>query len=170
MRPFQVGNVLDHLGFNFHSAGNIDTIPVNVKLVIDLHNMVVVLQVHRKLIKQEGFILEEDRFFEGIIPKNGFKFPIRKRFIQHIAIDQPDSFTGFFLGEILTLKGQNVIEQGLVPPVPGSHIQELHAGFYRGQPFGKVLNFIFRPIVQNGPFNTLELQNRIAVIPAHLGI
>ena len=68
--------MLDHLGFNLHSAGNIDTIPVNVKLVIDLHNMVVVLQVHRKLIKQEGFILEEDRFFEGIIPKNGFKFPI----------------------------------------------------------------------------------------------
>ena len=76
MRPLQVRDMLDHLGFNFHSTGNIDTIPVNVKLVIDLHNMVVVLQVHRKLIKQEGFIFEENGLFEGFIPKNRFKFPI----------------------------------------------------------------------------------------------
>ena len=97
--------MLDHLRFNLHSAGNINTIPVNVKLVIDFYNMVVVLQVNRKLIKQKCFILEEDRLFEGIIPKDCFKFPVRKGIFQHIPVDHADSFTGFFLGEVLALKG-----------------------------------------------------------------
>ena len=170
MRPFQVGNVLDHLGFNFHSAGNIDTIPVNVKLVIDLYNVIIVLQIHRKLIKQKGFILEEDRFLECFIPKDGFKFPVRKGIFQHIPVDHADSFTGFFFGEVLALKCQNIVEQGLVPSVPGSHIQELHAGFYRGKPLGKVLNIIFRAIQKNFPIHPIEAHNGITVVPANLGI
>ena len=48
--------MLDHLRFNFHSARNINAIPVNVKLVIDFHNMVVILQVNRKLIKQKCLV------------------------------------------------------------------------------------------------------------------
>ena len=151
-------------------ARNINPILVNVKLTIDLHNMVVVLQVGCKLIKQESGTFEKHRLLERIIPKNGFQFPFRQRIRKNIPVDQADGFTGFFLCEILALKGQNVIEQALVPSIPGFHIQKLHIGFHRGQPFGKFLNFIFWAILKHGAIHTLEAHNGIAVIAPHLGI
>ena len=169
-RPFQVADQLDHGPFNLTGTGNIDTILVNVKLVIDLHNMVVVLQVGGELIKQEGFIPEEGCFLEGIIPKDHIKFLVGKGLFQHITVNQPDTFTGFFLGEIVTLKGQNVVEQGLVPPITFPKVREIIVAFHWGQPLGKFLNLPFREVIQNGPFHATGLQDFIAVIGSNLSI
>ena len=103
-----------------------------MKLVIDLHNMVVVLQVGGELIKQEGFIPKEGCFLEGIIPKDHIKFLVGKGLLQHITVNQPDTFTGFFLGEIVTLKGQNVVEQGLVPSITFPKVRKIIVAFHWG--------------------------------------
>ena len=116
---------------------------------IDFDNVGIPFQVFSKAVMLETPALEERLLLKCFIPKNGFKFPIVQGGFQHIAIDQPDSFTGFFLGEILALKGQNVVEQGLVPPVTFPKVPEVNICFYRDQPLGKVLNFIFRPVILN---------------------
>ena len=46
--------MLYHSSFNFRIAGNIDTILVNVKLIIDFDNVVIVLQEGCEFIKQEA--------------------------------------------------------------------------------------------------------------------
>ena len=79
-----------------------------MQLSVDFYNVIVVFHEISKLIMKKRLILEKYRLFERIIPQNGFKFPAIQGIRKNIPVDQPDTFTGFFLGEILTLKGQNV--------------------------------------------------------------
>ena len=142
-----------------------------MKLIIDFDNMVVVLYVGCELIKQESWTHKEHGLFESIIPKDCFNFIIRKWYFQHKFIDNSDCFPCFFNREIIALQGQNIIEQALISPIPGIHIQKFHVGFYRMKPTGKGLGFlIFGGIIKDFTHFTAVFQHFIGTACSYLYI
>ena len=68
--------MLNHGGFNLAISSGIDTVLVNVQLIIDLDDMGVVLQEDSKLIKQERATVVENGFLERIIPQDSFNLAV----------------------------------------------------------------------------------------------
>ena len=68
--------MLNHGGFNLAISSGIDTVLVNVQLIIDLDDMGVVLQEDSELIKQERATVVENGFLERIIPQDSFNLAV----------------------------------------------------------------------------------------------
>ena len=98
--------------------GGINPVLVDVQSAIDFDDVGISLQVFGKPVMLETPAFEERLLLKCFIPKDSFKFSFTQRGFQHIPVDQPNGFTGFLFCEIVILKGQNVIEQGLVSPSP----------------------------------------------------
>lgn len=77
--------------------------------VVNSDDVVIVLDIGCKLIKQECCSFEENWLLESIIPQHYIKFRILQWNFQNIAVYQPDCFPCFFNCKVSRLKCQDVV-------------------------------------------------------------
>ena len=150
---------------------HIDTVVIDTQLLSHPCNMGIILEEICKLVMKESVTLEKYLLLESIVPQNGLHFLIIQRILKHIVIDDPDGFSALFHSEISTLKGEDVIEQALVPSGSGFHSHEFLLGLDRKQPLWKRIIISVRILVIDDlPDLAIILQDRIRVPAPKLNI